>query len=55
MKVIVNIPLYASRVYVGDWDEKSIPDVGERFDGSYIVAKKTVDGDTCILDLKRDR
>ena len=55
MKVLVNIPFYASREYVDDFDEKTIPDVGERFDGSYIVANKTMDGDTCILDLKRDR
>ena len=55
MKVLVNIPFYASRVYVDDFDEKSIPNVGERFDGTYIVAKKTINGDICVLDLKRDR
>lgn len=55
MKVLVNIPFYASREYVDDFDEETIPNVGERFDGSYIVENKTIDGDTCILDLKRDR
>lgn len=55
MKVVVNIPLYASREYVDDFDEKTIPNIDERFDGSYIVANKTIDGDICILDLKRDR
>lgn len=55
MKVLVNIPFYASREYIDDFDEKTIPNVGDRFDGSYIVANKTIDGDTCILDLKRDR
>ena len=55
MRVLVNIPLRSSREYVDDFEESSIPNVGERFDSDYVVEKKTVDGDVCVLDLKRDR
>ena len=55
MKVLVNVPFYASREYVDDFDEKTIPNIGERFDSTYIVTNKIIEDDVCILDLKRDR
>ena len=57
MKVIVNIPLHATREYLDDYDETGIPnvgdDVGEIYEHMYVVNKKTIDGDVCTLDLIR--
>ena len=54
MKVIVNIPLHATRVYEDDFEENSIPNIGEQFDDNYIVVNKTIRDNTCILDVKRN-
>lgn len=54
MTVIVNIPLQASRVYEDDFEENTIPSIGEQFDNNYIVVNKTIINKTCILDLKRN-
>lgn len=53
MKVVVNIPLKPSREYIGDYEEASIPNVGDDFGDMYVVAEKTVDGDICTLDVQR--
>jgi hypothetical protein len=53
MKVVVNIPLKATRVYEDDFDEATIPNVGDDFDDMYVVKNKTIDGNICTLDLKR--
>lgn len=53
MKVVVEIPLRHTREYIDDFDEGTIPNVGDRFDGEYIVKEKTVEGNICILRLKR--
>lgn len=54
MKVIVNIPLQATRIYEDDFEENTIPNIGEQFDDKYIVVNKTVIDQTCILDLGRN-
>lgn len=54
MKVIVDIPLQATRVYEDDFEENSIPNIGEQFDDTYIVVNKTIRDNTCILDVKRN-
>lgn len=54
MKVIVNIPLQATRVYEGDFEENSIPNIGEQFDDTHIVVNKTIIDKTCVLDVKRN-
>ena len=56
MKVIVNIPLQATRVYEGDFEETSIPNVGEQFDDTHIVVNKTIRDKTGITyeSLKRE-
>ena len=53
MKVIVNFTLQATRVYEDDFDETSIPNIGEQFDDTHIVFNKTIKDNTCILDVKR--
>ena len=53
MKIIVNIPLQATRVYEDDFEEDSIPNIGEQFDDNHIVVSKTIRDKTCILDVKR--
>lgn len=51
MKLLVNVPLTASCEYLDDYIEETIPDVGERFDDTYVVLRKSVEGDLCTLDL----
>lgn len=53
MKVKVNIPCRPTRVYTDDFDEVTIPNVGDEFDDTYIIIRKTIEDDTCILDVKR--
>lgn len=53
MTVVVNIPLKSTRVYKDDFDEETIPNVGDEFDDMYVVKEKTIDGNICTLDLKR--
>lgn len=57
MKVVVNIPLKATREYIDDFVEETIPNVGDEFDDIdgrlYVVAKKVIDGNVCTLDLQR--
>ena len=53
MKVVVNIPLKPTRVYKDDFDEKTIPNVGDNFDDMYVVVGKTIDGNVCTLDVQR--
>jgi hypothetical protein len=53
MKVVVDIPLKPTRVYEDDFDEATIPNVGDDFDDMYVVENKTIDGNICTLDLKR--
>lgn len=53
MKVIVNIPLSYTREYINDFDEETIPNVGDEFDEMYIVVQKTIDGNICTLDVRR--
>jgi hypothetical protein len=53
MKVVVNIPLQATRVYEDEFEENSIPNIGEQLDDNYIVVNKTIRDKTCILDVKR--
>ena len=53
MKVIVNIPLQATRVYDDDFEENSIPNIGEQFDANYVVVNKTIIDEKCVLDVKR--
>ena len=55
MKVIVNIPLQPTREYTGNFIEETIPNVGEEFDDVYVVARKTIDGDICALDVIRKK
>lgn len=53
MKVIVNIPLYGAREYLEDFDEETIPNIGEMFDDKYVVVDKSVNRNVCVLDLSR--
>ena len=40
-------------MYADDFDEATIPNVGDEFDDTYIVIRKTIEDDICILDVKR--
>lgn len=51
MKIVVNIPLRATREYLNDFDEQTIPNVGDDFDEKYYVKDKNVNKNVCILDL----
>ena len=53
MKVLVNIPLKHSRLYEYDYDEDTIPNIGDTFDDVYVVVNKTINGDICTLDVQR--
>lgn len=55
MKVKVNIPLRGTREYYGDYDEATIPDIGDDFDDMYTVTDKTIDENICILDVERKK
>ena len=50
MKVVVNIPLRVTREYLNDFDEQTIPNVGDDFDEKYYVKDKNVNKNVCILD-----
>lgn len=53
MKVIVNVPLRATREYLDDFIEGTIPNVDDRFDDKHVVTEKQIDRekDVCTLDL----
>lgn len=51
MKLIVNVPLCYSREYLDDFDEETLPNVGDDFEEKYYVKDKTINDNTCILDL----
>ena len=53
MKVKVNIPLRGTREYYGDYDEATIPNIGDDFGDMYVVVDKTIDGNVCTLDVQR--
>ena len=53
MKVVVNIPLKSTRVYKDDFDEATIPNIGDDFGDMYVVVDKTIDGNVCTLDVQR--
>lgn len=53
MKVIVNVPFKPTREYTSDFIEETLPNVGDEFDDTYVVTKKTVDGDVCTLEVQR--
>ena len=53
MRVIVNIPLHASLECWGDVKEDELPNVGDRFDDTYVIIKKTIIDDTCVLDTRK--
>lgn len=48
MKVVINIPLRATREYLNDFDEQTIPNVGDDFDEKYYVKDKNVNKNVCI-------
>lgn len=51
MKLIVDVPLQATREYFDDFIPETIPNAGDVFDDKYIVKKKTINGDVCKLEL----
>lgn len=57
MRVTVNIPLHLSREYLDDVDLDTIPETGDLFGEmhghEYIVEKKTIANNECILDVRR--
>lgn len=53
MRVVVNIPFHASLEFLDDIKEEELPNVGDQFDDTYIVIKKTFIDGNCILDTKR--
>ena len=53
MTVIVNIPFHATRAYIDEFDEETIPNVGDAFDDIYVVARKTINENVCTLDLQK--
>ena len=55
MTVVVNVPFHATRAYIDEFDEETIPNVGDDFDDMYAVEKKTINGNVCTLYLKRKK
>ena len=53
MRVVVNIPFHASLELLDDIKEEELPNIGDRFDDTYIIVRKTFIGNNCILDTKR--
>lgn len=53
MTIVVNVPLYATRVYIDEFNEDTIPNVGDAFDDMYVVVRKIINGNVCTLDLKK--
>lgn len=51
MKLIVDVPLQATREYLDDFIPETIPNVGDVFEDKYVVKKKTIDNDVCTLEL----
>lgn len=49
MKVVVEVPLQATREYLDDFIPETIPNVGDIYDEDYVVKKKTINGDICTL------
>lgn len=54
MKLIVHIPLSVDRIYFEDFDEDSIPNVGDDFDDRYFVYKKEINNNICELTLMKN-
>ena len=53
MRVVVNIPFHASLELLDDIKEEELPNIGDRFDDTYIIVRKTFIDNNCILDTKR--
>lgn len=53
MKVVINVPLRPTREYIDDFDEATIPNIGDELYDTYIVKSKTINGNVCTLDLER--
>lgn len=55
MKVKMNIALQATREYLDDFDESTIPNVGDTIENTYIVERKAIEGNLCVLDVRKKR
>lgn len=55
IKLIVHIPLCFDREYIDDFDEKTIPNIGDAFEEIYVVCKKEINENMCELTLDRNR
>lgn len=55
MKLIVHMPLSSDREYLDDFDENTLPNIGDIFNEVFLVKKKEIDGDICELTLDRNK
>lgn len=53
MKLIVHVPLSYDREYIDNFDENTLPDVGDIYEDLFIVKKKEINGDVCELTVGR--
>jgi len=54
MKLIAHTPSY-DREYLDDFNENTLPNIGDIFEEIYVVKKKEVNNNTCELMLDRNR
>lgn len=53
MKLIVHVPLSYDREYTEDFDENTLPNIGDIYEDLFIVDKKEINGDVCELTVNR--
>ena len=54
MRLIVHTPSY-DREYLDDFDENTLPNIGDIFEEIYVVKKKEINNNTCELTFDRNR
>lgn len=53
MKLIVHVPLSCNREYINDFDENTLPNIGDIYEDLFIVKKKEINGDVCKITVER--
>lgn len=54
MKLMVHVPLSYDREYLDDFDENTLPNIGDVFEDIYVVREKQIDDNLCELTLARN-
>lgn len=55
MRLIVHVPLSYDREYIDDFDENTLPNVGDIYEDLFVVKKKEINENLCELTVGRTK